>query len=261
MIKIINFSSKVGITTFDTAQAYGVSEARLGNLLKPKSQIVTKIGVFDEKKFQKNMVKSAALKSLELLNVKSLEGILLHRPELLTGNYGPQILNDLVNLKEQGYVKKIGFSIYTPEILEDIVKIFTPDIVQAPFNIFDQRFFKSGWAQRLKSIGTEIHVRSVFLQGLLLMKAGELPLKFKSTWPELFERWFAYQSLVGENADTISLGYCLQQPWIDKIIVGVDNIEQIERLSDIERRNFQSPFSGFNVKDEKLINPSNWDSL
>lgn len=258
---IIQHCSDVGIVTFDTAQAYGDSERRLGKLLDPRSRIITKVGVGPAKNYKKNEVSRAVQESIQTLNVQNVHAVLLHRPELLLGSGGANILKELKILKENNKIDKIGVSIYSPEVLEVIIKYFEPDIVQAPFNIFDQRLYTSGWAGRLKSMGTEIHVRSAFLQGLLLMNDHELPAWFYSRWPKLFDGWFAYQSELGKGADEIALGYCLQQTWADKVVIGVDNVDQLKRLLAIENSSVDCLFSGFAAEDEGLISPPNWNKI
>lgn len=258
---ILESARTAGVEVFDTAQAYGDSEERLGKFVNSGDKVITKTGVGLDDKYQKGAVLSSVQLSAEHLKAKPLYGVLLHRPELLLGTHGDEILEELMLLKQQNVVGKIGVSIYAPEILEELLEVFEPEIVQTPFNIFDQRLLTSGWADRLKSIGTEIHVRSSFLQGLLLMNECTLPEPFSRRWSVLFEQWFAYQSELSLRADEIALGFCLQQPWVDKVVVGVDSVDQFNRLVDIEKTGSTYPFVGFGIEDEALINPSNWNNL
>ena len=259
--KVLTAACEFGIRTFDTAQAYGDSEIRLEPFVQPNSEVITKIRVPIEKNSKPNEVRVAVFESLKNLNLDKLYGVLVHNPEELIGIHGSQILGQLAELKEQKVIKKIGVSIYRPELLGEIMKVFKLDIVQVPFNIFDQRILLSGWANKLKSNCVEIHARSAFLQGLLLVESKFLPEKFQSNWPELFHKWYDYQVDMDESADTIALNYCLQQPWIDKVVVGVDSADQLKRLSLIEKLHIKNNFFGFSVKDENLIDPSNWNRL
>ena len=92
-----------------------------------------------------------------------------HNPQDLLGTEGEKIYKILLNLKDEGLISNIGISIYSPKILEDLVPIYSLDIVQAPFNIIDKRIINSGWADKLNNMKIKIHVRSIFLQGLLLI--------------------------------------------------------------------------------------------
>ena len=78
---------------------------------------------------------------------------MLHRPEVLLGNQGREVGRELQILKEQGIVSKVGVSIYSPEILTAILRVFEVDIIQVPFNLFDQQVLSSGWSDKLKSNG------------------------------------------------------------------------------------------------------------
>ena len=156
-----------GIQIIDTAQAYGDSETRIGSLCNgDRFKIVTKIGVGLEKGYIPNSITKLVRQSCNRLNQSCLYAVLLHRPELLLSDYRAIIIDELQKLKIQKKVSKIGVSIYSPNILNEITKFIDLDIVQAPFNIFDQRILSSGWAEKLVNNNTEIHTRSVFLQGL-----------------------------------------------------------------------------------------------
>ena len=110
------------------------------------------------------------------------------------GNHGTAIVKELLALKERNIISKIGISIYSPEILEAILKLCSVDIVQAPFNIFDQQMLLSGWSDKLKESDVEIHTRSVFLQGLLLMQKPSLPKYFTNNW-EYFLFLYNFQEI------------------------------------------------------------------
>jgi len=164
----------------------------------------------------------------------------------------------LRHLKENGLVKNIGVSIYGPELLDSLSKVLELDIVQAPFNVFDQRILTSGWSDRLKERGTKIHTRSIFLQGLLLLQKSKLNGFFVKNWPDLFANWFAFQNETGVRAETIALDFGLRQQWIDKIVVGVDTVDQLSQLLMIESLDRCAISPQISFEDEKLLNPSNW---
>ena len=122
-------------------------------------------------------------------------------------------------MKEQEIVSKVGVSIYSPEILTAISGVLKLDIVQVPFNVFDQQILSSGWSDKLKNIGVEIHTRSVFLQGLLLMQRSSLPEYFINYWPAHFDAWYQFLNFNRADALEVALQFALQQDWIDKIVV------------------------------------------
>ena len=258
-IKNIMQEAKISnVTTFDTAQGYGDSEERLGSFVNEEINIITKIG--NELNTNKEYLDlhQIFIGSLCRLKCEKVYGLLLHDPNVLLGQNGGKIVRELRQLKDEGSVEKIGVSIYEPETLTAILPLFDFDLVQVPFNVFNREVYFSGWVDKLKSKNIEIHVRSVFLQGILLSQRRDLPNWFLSNWPDLFDQWFDFQMQVGANADEVALRFALQQPWIDKVIVGVDNASQLGRLVEIENINKQDYRPKFFSRDPVLIYPSKW---
>jgi aryl-alcohol dehydrogenase-like predicted oxidoreductase len=160
--QIMKVAKHSSVTTFDTAQGYGDSEERLGSFLNDKTQVITKIEVCLKEHSAAPSLRQLLKKSLRRLRCDQIYAVLLHHPEVLVGQNGAAIVRELQHLKGEGLVKKVGISIYDPEILNDVIKFFHLDIVQLPFNIFDRTVYLTGWAEKLKQQDIEIHARSVF---------------------------------------------------------------------------------------------------
>ncbi len=259
MKNIMSLAEGGGIEVIDTAQAYGDSEARIGSLFNDHHfKIVTKIGADLDKDFVTDKVITLVEQSCKKLKQSKLYAVMLHRPEILLGHYGNSIIKELQALKEQDIVSKVGISIYSPEILEAVSKIFCVDIVQVPFNIFDQQILSSGWSDKLKQNDVEIHTRSVFLQGLLLMEQSSLPNYFIKYWPAHFDTWYKFLNFNRADALNVALKFALKQNWIDKIVVGVDSVSQLRRLLKIERSSLSLDFPQLECDAPNLINPTKW---
>jgi aryl-alcohol dehydrogenase-like predicted oxidoreductase len=258
--EILLFAKKACIEIIDTAQAYGDSEARIGSLCDDnKFNFVTKIGVEFANGSRDQNVTHSVKQSCRRLNQSRLYAVMLHRPEVLLGDRGKEVVRELLMLKEQGVVSKVGVSIYSPEILTAISRVVKLDIVQVPFNVFDQQILSSGWSDKLKSDGVEIHTRSVFLQGLLLMQRLSLPEYFIKHWPVHFDAWYKFLSYNRADALEVALKFALHQNWIDKIVVGVDRVSQLKALMEIEKSSKRIDFPILGCNDPNLINPSKWD--
>ncbi len=156
-------------------------------------------------------------------------------------------------------VQKVGVSIYAPNELDAVLKVFSPDIVQAPFNLVDHRLIKTGWLQRLKDNGIEIHVRSIFLQGLLLMPRANIPPVFDK-WSYLWDKWHDW--LVGCRMSAIDacLAYPFSLPEIDRVVVGADSVKQLNEIINTISQS-KGSFPDLECTEENLINPSCWSSL
>lgn len=250
-----------GIDTLDTAIAYGESEQRLGEIGVDTWHVVTKLPARSDTSTKVNdWVQQSVECSLERLNVNRLHGLLLHLSQQLLEPQGQELYAALLELKEKGYVEKIGVSIYNPEELDAICPHFKLDIVQAPFNILDRRLKTSGWLKRLYQSGTEVHVRSVFLQGLLLMRAGQRQEKFdrwRSLWDQ-WDRWLEEQELTPLQA---CLGFVLSQQEIERVIVGVDNQTQLQEILAAAEVEVPLPPEFLKTDDLDLIIPSRWNLL
>ena len=256
--KIVEIASSSGISAVDTAQAYGDSEARIGAIENHKFHIITKFSSQDYYNISKSSIKASIMKSMKNLKTQHLYGLLVHHPEILLGPESRKIIRSLHELKEDGLVKKIGLSIYEPNILNKLFNIFDFDLIQVPFNVFDQRIMSSGWVDKLKESSVEIHVRSVFLQGLLLKESHQLNDYFYRNWKTLFDTWFYIQKKENKSASILALEHVISQKWVDKIVVGVDNAYQLKSLISIEKQPGHKNLEGLACADNRLVNPSNW---
>ena len=194
---------------------------------------------------------------LNRLQIFQLYGLLLHRPDQLLSSTGEELYQSLNLMKKQGLVKKIGISIYSPTELDALCKQFSFDLIQAPFNVLDRSLEKSGWLDQLKKLGVEIHGRSVFLQGLLLMNPLTRPAYFER-WQPLLQKWESW--LVENNLTPLQgcLGFVLSNPHIDRVVVGVDSLEQLQEIIAATTGIFLSPPDDLCCDDPDLINPARW---
>ena len=259
--EVIAFAQLHGIDTLDTAISYGESESCLGDAGVGGFKVITKLPSLPENTSNIDKWVSDQMQlSLQRLGVTSLYAVLLHRSEQLVGNTGNALALSLKKLKATGVVKKIGVSIYTPSELDHIIDRLMIDIVQAPFNLIDRRLQTSGWLQRLHDSGIEIHARSAFLQGLLLMKPPSIPEKFKR-WLPLLSDYHHWLSITQVSAVTACLGFVQSFPQITRVVVGVDDLEQLQQLIVASKTDFRGNWPLISSDNELLINPSNWNVL
>jgi aryl-alcohol dehydrogenase-like predicted oxidoreductase len=259
--EIIAFSRQLGLLTLDTAIAYGDSEQRLGVIGVEDWQVISKlpaIPILCNDIFQ--WVREVVVNSLLQLKVKNLYGLLLHRPQQLLEPGGDQIYRAILQLKQVGLVQKIGISIYDYAELDAITRIYRIDLVQAPFNIIDRRLIDSGWLFRLENEGIELHVRSVFLQGLLLMNLNERPQQF-GKWSTLWSNWDNWLEQTGLNPLQACLRYVLSFPQISKAIVGVDSLKQFKQILNAFAGPSPQVPEEINSRDISLISPDKWSQL
>jgi aryl-alcohol dehydrogenase-like predicted oxidoreductase len=248
---ILNFAKDNGIDTLDTASGYGNSEQVLGKVGVDDCQIITKTTSL---KNGINGVIKGFYQSLESLNKKAVDGLLIHDINEVSGKEFNDLFRKLNELKQQGLVNKIGFSTYTPEQVDFLLENFDFDIVQLPFNVFDNRLIQGGQLKSLKNKGVEIHARSIFLQGVLL-DFDNLSDYFL-TWKDQFD---AYQVIVSDSKLTLleyALNFVLSVKEVDKVLVGVNSEGQLKEI--VQSVKSQSDINAYSVNDVNLLNPSLW---
>ncbi len=258
--QILRWSRLAGIDTIDTAMSYGESEACLGRAGMAGFKVVTKLPLVpahctDVVAWAKGQVHD----SLQRLGIPRLHGLFLHHAKQLSGEHGAALATALRALKDEGSVQKVGVSVYSPTDLQSAESVCTLDLVQAPFNLLDRRLLESGWLEKLSGQGVEVHIRSAFLQGLLLMSSSEIPKRF-SPWTHVLGVW--HQWLIDHpniTAAQACLAYVSNFPQINKVVVGVDDLTQLKQLVSASGLPFNAEFPDLSCTDEMLINPSNWN--
>lgn len=259
--QILDIAKAHSITTLDTAIAYGQSESVLGAQDLSGMEVITKLPeVPDRCKNLREWILGQVDGSLARLKLPTLNGLLLHRPGQLMDAGGDDLYQQLQALKQEGIVGRIGVSVYGPEELDALCSRFSFDLVQAPFNILDRRLTDSGWLKRLSDAGTGLHVRSVFMQGLLLMPRTDRPSKF-SPWDGLWRQWESWLEETRQTPLEACLRHALSIPEIERVIVGVDTpIHLQEILNAVDGPSFEVPEQLFS-DDPKLLNPGYWNKL
>ncbi|RLF43998.1 MAG: hypothetical protein DRN09_03900, partial [Thermoplasmata archaeon] len=169
-----------------------------------------------------------------------------------------------LSLKEEGFIEKIGVSVYDKFQIEYLLKNFRFDLIQLPVNIFDQRLLRSGILYDLKKKNIEIHARSIFLQGLIFMDKNSLPSSLVGAVPYL-EKLEKVSLEVGATKMEIALSFVNPISEIDKIVIGVEKVEQLKQAVNAFNKVRNSDklkniitFDSFAIEDENIIDPRRW---
>lgn len=261
MQNILSLAQDYGIKSIDTAKDYGDCEFKLGKFKLENFDVSTKITNLS---FCKNDVKDFLIKevknSLQSLNIKKLDTLLLHSSKDLLSLRKNEIYDSLSLCKSLNYCRKIGISSYASQEVFEILDNYEIDVVQFPLSVFNRDLLFSGLLSNLKNKGIEVHVRSIFLQGLLLMDRDDLDNYF-NPWLKLLDDWDAW---IAENKTT-HLDACLEFVFkikdVDKVIVGVDSFSHFEQIiNSIKNIKNSKKFPiVLSSVDEDLINPSKWN--
>ena len=248
---IIALARQAGIDTLDTAQAYGNAEQRLGQRDITGFTIIDKLAPG----LPLSDVKAAVNNSLHLLGRKRLDGLLLHRSQ----DASPAMVELLTDLQKKGSIGKLGISVYSPEELDAWSAAGYPlELVQLPANLLDQRFLRTGWLDKLVDMGCEIHVRSLFLQGLLLMQPAQRPDYFQrfATALERFDHWHPSMAPLGR-----ALSIMTALPQVSRFVVGVCHAQELAAIvaaSQALHECNEADIAHLASMEQELINPGLW---
>lgn len=251
-----------GIRVLDTAALYADSEEVLGQVLpRPHGfRVVTKTPQFGGKKITAAdgaQLRAIFRRSLFRMGLDSVYGLLLHRAEDLLAEGGGHLFDAMEELKAEGLVEKIGLSVYNGAQIDRALAANRIDLVQLPLNVLDQRLLRGGHLSRLKERGVEIHARSVFLQGLLLMAPAEVPKYFGPIRGVLedYHHQLAEQEITPVQG---ALHAVLQIPEVDQVICGVNNRDHLGQILAAAKAATDLPLQRFAVDDEAMLNPALW---
>lgn len=258
--ELVSEARHCGIDVLDTASVYGKSEAVLGANSLEGFKVVTKTPRFATphiSDIEVNQLIETFQQSLNSLSCKKIYGLMVHHADDLLVPGGNKLLAAMKQLKEKGVVEKIGVSVYDSVQVDAVLKKFKPDLIQLPLSVLDQRMLASGHLELLKNEGVEIHVRSVFLQGLLLMPLNNIPTFFEPIRPLLF-RWHAAAHAQGLTVNQAAVAFVKNLPYADTVLVGLDNLAQFRTCFDDFTSDTVFDATGLECNDPVFVNPSLW---
>ena len=262
MDKIWQIARGANITMLDTAIAYGNSEENIGATESVGFDIVTKLPPLSGTETSATQwVQHQIENSLAKLKRNSVYGLLLHNPADLLADNGDELLTALLNLKRDGLIKKFGVSIYAPTELDSLysrIPNFVPDIVQTPLNVMDQSIASSGWLTRLSEMNVEVHIRSVFLQGLLLQQPPERSVGF-SKWSSVFTQFDSWSNAQQMSPLAACIGHVLSYPEVSRVIIGVTSANELSQIIAASSGDHVRAPQSLQVTDVDLIQPMNWN--
>jgi aryl-alcohol dehydrogenase-like predicted oxidoreductase len=255
---ILHMAKECGVAALDTASSYGTSEAVIGTFGSDGWRITTKLAALpDTCDDIAAWVEGEIRGSLHRLRATLVHTVLLHRPDDLLGGRGAQLQDALAACRANGLFDAQGVSLYSTGDLERYEGKFEIDAVQLPFNILDRGLVTEGHARRLRDAGIEVQVRSIFLQGLLLLPLEEQIRRFPTgehVWRAL-ATWTNAHDLTPYEA---CVRFALGQSDLDAIIVGVDSTEHLAALLAVAEKPPLDVPAILVSDDPEVIDPRRW---
>lgn len=259
VFRILEYAYANGIDKLDTAYSYGESQSIIEQFISQKKaafDVISKANTND------GPIKETVERSLMASKQTSLYGFLVHSYEDFISH--PFLWDELCALKKKGKVRKIGFSLYSTQELDELFdRKIVFDIVQVPYSIFDRRF--ESYFQKLKDHAVEIYVRSVFLQGLAFLDPDELTGGLRKAMPYL-QHLNSIADSSGLFVSAICLDFALINPFIDHVVVGVDSLDQLK--TNVENVNLcgkvleiKGDLNSLSIEDEEILMPYKWEKV
>jgi len=262
---IVQEAWESGICEFDTAQAYGQSERVLGGVFKDlgiadKVRVITKFAP-DVDHSDRTALNNAIEISLDNLGVESLYGLMLHREDMLD-LWGKGLEENLMDIVSSDRVKHIGVSVYSPERAIQALNTEGISMVQLPTNVIDRRFERAGVFQLADDARKTIYIRSIFLQGLVLLNKDQLPkgMQFAS---KVIEELDILANKLRMSKIELALGYLKTTKPNARIVFGAETQQQVEKNISIWEKHFRLDLFQelrhiFCSVDERILNPTLW---
>ncbi len=266
---IIREAWKHGIREFDTAQGYGRSIEILGYCLsqleRSKDALVT--SKFDPSlnHLSRKELSNALDESLALLHISKLAGIMLHREEHLD-LWEKGLKEIILGFVKEGRVDRVGVSVYSPKKALQALETAGIDMVQFPTNILDRRFVDAGVFDLARKKGKELYIRSVFLQGLLLMDREQLPVEMNNIARPVLEKLEFVIKEFNLTRQELALGYVKTQFPEAKIIFGAETVGQVKENagfwnSNLPQTVIERLHQAFESVDRTILDPVLWPKL
>jgi aryl-alcohol dehydrogenase-like predicted oxidoreductase len=261
VFELLENAYDLGIKTLDTAEAYGNAHSVISNFHKQSKKRFNIISKYSSSNFDYPIDLVERIQAhCSNFNVNYLEGYMFHSYNdfKMNINNDPNVLD---NIKNSGLVKKIGVSVYSNDEIESLLNFKNINLIQLPFNLFDNEYQRKEILEKAKKRNIEIHTRSVFLQGLFFKNINTLNTILLPLKNDLIELGLILKNY-NIDMNSLALNYAINKPYIDKVLIGVDSLEQlknnIKATESICDKSIYRKIDCINVENTKLLNPSNW---
>ena len=268
-VMMLDYATQNGVDAIDTAAAYGTAEEVVGEFLSRRTlpresiHVISKFGtnIFEgapAADYAKRL-RSAAETSLRRIRSDYLDAYICHVP---TAAGDQAIIEAMADLKASGLVRHVGFSVYDPDQALACLAMDAVDFIQSPFSLLDRRMETSGALAAACAKGVDLHTRSAFVQGLMLMDVAMIPERLAATRPVIRDLEAACAE-TGLSRRALALAFVKANPYISHLVFGVDNMAQLKEIvadfgRPVDSGAVKSVADRFAAVDPSIFLPNNW---
>lgn len=234
-LELIDYAVHNDISTIDTANAYGEAEDVVGAYLEKNLVPREKLTVIS--KFRPNLLdevleeqyypimRANLEESFRRLHTDYLDGYLLHSARYV---FNDAAIEALLRLKKDGYVKAVGVSVYEVEEARKGILRGDLDFLQFPYSVLDQRMLQRGVFALAEERKFPLHIRSAFIQGLVMMQPEEVPPFLRDRAAPVLQKVDAICREAGLTRVQLALGFVKRQQAITRLVFGVRDLAQLK---------------------------------
>ncbi|MEJ0034121.1 MAG: aldo/keto reductase [Bacteroidota bacterium] len=251
---ILDYAFENDIHILDSADVYGNALEVIGDHKRKSGKEFSVINKF---KVDGIPLATKLRKNLDELNCESLSCYMFHA---YADYEGGTVAKELNELKSKGLIERTGVSIYTVDQLRVVATDDAIDVIQLPANIFDFSSEKQELLERARNSEKEIHVRSVFLQGIFMKDPSKLTGNLLPLAPYL-ERLGKICDISSVEMKDAALNFIIHNKNVDYVVLGIEHVAQLKENLALVHDNFDAaPFNNFEIgkEDQFLLNPANW---
>jgi aryl-alcohol dehydrogenase-like predicted oxidoreductase len=225
---ILEIAARARLRVFDIAGRSPQAETVLGQVMPRPNPFRMSISTVRPDKGP-DLVEAEARAALRRLGVDQADVIFVPSASDLFGPHGMALWHRLQSLKDQGLCRRIGVSLYASDDPVGVARRFHPDVVQAPASLLDQRLLVDGSLAALCEMGVEVHLRSIFLNGLLFLPPDRVPNQLKGAAGRLSR---ARRLIAEGRSDPLqaALGFALSRPEAASVLVGVTSAAELSAV-------------------------------
>ena len=225
---ILSIAARSGLGVLEIGRHSQSAESLLGQALpRPCPFRITVTTVRPDR--GPDLVEAEVRAQLLRMGVDRVDAILAPSATDLFSPLGPQLWDRLRALKDQGLCNKIGVSVYASDDPVGLAKRFKPDVIQAPASLLDQRLLIDGTLAELCEMGVEVHLRSIFLNGVLFLPPDRAPSHLKAAAGRISR---ARRLIAEGRSDPLqaALGFALSRPEASAVLVGVGSAAEMSAV-------------------------------
>lgn len=227
-VDALQIAARSGLGILDAQVQFGRAETLIGNLMpRPNPFRVLVRAVRPDR--GPDHVEDELRQALRRLRLDKADTVMVQCAGDLCSPQGAVMWDRLKQLRDEGLVERVGVSVFASDDPVGLARRFKPDVIQAPVSLLDQRLIVSGALGEIASMGVEVHLRSIFLQGLLFLPPDRMPVALRGSAGPLSR----VRRLIAEGrSDPLqaALWFALSRPEAHHVIVGVASAAELQAV-------------------------------